>query len=386
VEDRNFPVGRDDITDGAVGKDALGDVNGNDIAGEGLRWDTTENLRVNEGDGLDIAVDGTLQVNNGFGLDINDAGEVDVDPSEFNGAGLDYDPVTRLLSVDLGEIALGDYVDNTTIGYDNPKAYVAGKTYEIDEKCSDGGINYNSLADANTGNTPATSPTWWVSIGSQNVLKIKEGLPGDGLQWSTNGHLEVKQGVGLDINAVTGALDVDPSEFNGNGLDVTAGLLVVDLSEIANPVLAEATVNSLTASMPVKTNASKLLVSGAIVLTTDVSGVLPAANGGRGSRMDSTTSRATLTPNFDNYDMHILSAQAEALNIANSGGTAIDGFKLIIRIKDNATARAITYGTQYRGIIVALPSTTVLSKTLYLGFIWNVTDTKYDLVAIAQEA
>ena len=122
-------------------------------------------------------------------------------------------------------------------------------------------------------------------------------------------------------------------------------------------------------------------------LTSEVDGVLPAANGGRGSRIDSTASRATLTPNFDNYDMHILTAQVEDFAIANSGGTAIDGFKLIIRIKDDNTHRHITsWGSQYRGIIAELPTVTVAGKTLYLGFIWNVTDTKYDLVAIAQEA
>jgi hypothetical protein len=59
---------------------------------------------------------------------------------------------------------------------------------------------------------------------------------------------------------------------------------------------------------------------------------------------------------------------------------------LVIRIKDNATARAITYDTQFRAIGVTLPTTTVISKTLYLGLIYNSTDTKWDCVAVAQEA
>ena len=59
---------------------------------------------------------------------------------------------------------------------------------------------------------------------------------------------------------------------------------------------------------------------------------------------------------------------------------------MIIRIKDNGTARALTYGTYYRALGNALPSTTVISKTMYLGFIWNSTDTKWDLIAYTIEA
>jgi hypothetical protein len=35
---------------------------------------------------------------------------------------------------------------------------------------------------------------------------------------------------------------------------------------------------------------------------------------------------------------------------------------------------------------VTLPTTTVISKTLYLGMIFNNADTKWDVVAVAQEA
>ncbi|OQB06817.1 MAG: hypothetical protein BWY21_01886 [Parcubacteria group bacterium ADurb.Bin216] len=58
---------------------------------------------------------------------------------------------------------------------------------------------------------------------------------------------------------------------------------------------------------------------------------------------------------------------------------------MIIRIKDNGTARALTYDTQFRGIGVELPDTTVAGKTLYMGFIYNGDDTKWDLVASAQQ-
>ena len=55
----------------------------------------------------------------------------------------------------------------------------------------------------------------------------------------------------------------------------------------------------------------------------------------------------------------------------------------IFQIKDNGTARALTYDTQFRASSdLALPTTTVVNKTLYMGFIYNSADTKWDLLAV----
>lgn len=101
--------------------------------------------------------------------------------------------------------------------------------------------------------------------------------------------------------------------------------------------------------------------------------------------IQSVTSASTVTPTFSD-DLVKITAQAAALALANPTGTAVPGWSLGIRIKDNGTARAITYGTQYRAIGVTLPTTTVISKTLYLGMVYNSDDTKWDVVAVAQEA
>jgi hypothetical protein len=102
-------------------------------------------------------------------------------------------------------------------------------------------------------------------------------------------------------------------------------------------------------------------------------------------QIQSVTSAATVTPTFNN-DMVKITAQAAALTLANWSGTAVPGWGLAIRIKDNGTARAISFGTKYRAIGVTLPTTTVISKTLYLGCIYNSDDDKIDVVAVAQEA
>jgi hypothetical protein len=113
--------------------------------------------------------------------------------------------------------------------------------------------------------------------------------------------------------------------------------------------------------------------------------VAVSAGGGSAPIVQSITSSATPTPTFAD-DILKITAQAAAAAIANPTGTAVDSKGYVIRIKDNGTARALTWGTQYRGIGVSLPSTTVIGKTLYIAWIWNVEDTKADVVAVAQEA
>ena len=110
------------------------------------------------------------------------------------------------------------------------------------------------------------------------------------------------------------------------------------------------------------------------------------------NRTQTVVSAATVTPNADDDDIVTVSAQAEHIRFANPSPayTLVNGQKLIIRIKDDGTAYNIAWGSvgatnQYRAIQSSLPSTTIADKTLYLGFIYNLADTKWDLVANAQE-
>lgn len=94
-------------------------------------------------------------------------------------------------------------------------------------------------------------------------------------------------------------------------------------------------------------------------------------------------SSAAPTPNSDTTDIYTITALAEAATLGAPTGTPTQGQTLLIRIKDNGTARALAFNAIYRaGTDIALPTTTVLSKTLYAGFIYNSTDTKYDLIFI----
>lgn len=98
-----------------------------------------------------------------------------------------------------------------------------------------------------------------------------------------------------------------------------------------------------------------------------------------------TSVTTSVTIAADTTDIYIITAQAGACLFNNPSGSVSNGRPLMIRVKDNGTARALTYGAQFRAIGLTLPATTVISKTLYMLFIYNSTDTKWDMVAFAQE-
>ena len=60
--------------------------------------------------------------------------------------------------------------------------------------------------------------------------------------------------------------------------------------------------------------------------------------------------------------------------------------KQIIRIKDDGSAAPLTWNAIFRAIGVTLPSTTTSSKIIYVGCIYNDTDTKWDVIAVKEEA
>lgn len=70
-------------------------------------------------------------------------------------------------------------------------------------------------------------------------------------------------------------------------------------------------------------------------------------------------------------------------------GIPVDGQKLMIRVKDNGSARFVGWDTTlggFRKIGTVLPSATVPGKTLYVGSIYNAADGYWDVVAVAQES
>lgn len=94
---------------------------------------------------------------------------------------------------------------------------------------------------------------------------------------------------------------------------------------------------------------------------------------------------ATAVIDVDITDQYQLTAMANATTISTTG-TPTAGQKLIIRLKDDGTGRALTWDAVFRAIGITLPAATTISKTTYVGAIYNVTDSKFDCVAVATEA
>lgn len=104
-------------------------------------------------------------------------------------------------------------------------------------------------------------------------------------------------------------------------------------------------------------------------------------------RTNTIASSGTPSINTDTTDDFTITALAVAVTsfTTNLTGTPVNGQKLTIRILDNGTARALAWGASFIARGQALPTTTVVSKYLYVGFKWNSTASTWDCVSAVQE-
>jgi hypothetical protein len=103
-------------------------------------------------------------------------------------------------------------------------------------------------------------------------------------------------------------------------------------------------------------------------------------------RVVSAASASSLTPSIATADIYAYTALAAGLTINAPTGTPVDGNKLMFRLLDNGTARALTWNATYTVIGVTLPTTTVANKTTYVGCIYNANNTRWDVIAVATQA
>jgi hypothetical protein len=109
----------------------------------------------------------------------------------------------------------------------------------------------------------------------------------------------------------------------------------------------------------------------------------------RNCRADGVASNAAPTPNADTTDLYYLSALADNATFGAPTGSPVEGQKLIIRIIDAGAAKTLAWDAGAGGYIArgtALPTTTVISKYLYVGFLFNAIANLWDCVASSQEA
>ncbi len=101
-------------------------------------------------------------------------------------------------------------------------------------------------------------------------------------------------------------------------------------------------------------------------------------------RVSSEASNATPSINSDNIDCYKITALAANITSVTVTGTPTDFQFLNISITDNGSPRTLAFGSNFEASgRVALPTTTVTSTRMDLGFIWNPVTSKWRIVANA---
>ena len=102
-------------------------------------------------------------------------------------------------------------------------------------------------------------------------------------------------------------------------------------------------------------------------------------------RVTSTNTTSSLTIDYDTTDQYNVTALAENITINNPGvsSPASDGFKLILRITPTGSY-TITWNSNFRAIGNTLPTSTTANKEIYVGFIYNSSNSSWDVVAVSE--
>ena len=173
----------------------------------------------------------------------------------------------------------------------------------------------------------------------------------------------------------------------GNAVNNTSGLVTQTATLTASALLlgggASTGISSTTTGTGVVTAIGNAVNTAGGVTTID--GTATLTNKRITPRvLASTANSATPTLNTDSYDMMVITGQSVAITsfTTNLTGTPTNGQKLWISITGTG-AIAITWGASFESSTTTLPTTTVTTARLDVGFVWNVATSKWRCVAVA---
>lgn len=205
----------------------------------------------------------------------------------------------------------------------------------------------------------------------------------------------------------TGIVDTNGSQITnvkwtrGTNVSHSGGVTIVDYitGTVVNMITKWAAIQHNTDGSHSAITAISAAISGALTAgSLSTAGNLAAASvtaSGNISGVDLTYSGwakpvATVTANPGSLtpatSTQVVTGLAQTLTINAPSGTPDNGQSLLFRIKDNGTARTLTWNAIYRAIGITVPTTTTASKTMYVQAIYNATDSKWDVVSVSREA
>ena len=377
-----------------------------------------------------LARDTVLSSSTGSKIDFT-AGSKDVFVTYPAGKSVNEDANNRVLipytsgTTNVGSLNVGNATSHTDSGV------IAGFTaseplylYTSLQNTSSANTSYASYAVNDGGHTAYGE----LGINNANYSYSAAGYPNNGFSTPLASFVESyggplvlgswdNQKISFIVNGSVSTTDAMTINTNGsvafNGQVGTSGQVLQSNATSAPTwvTLSSGTVTSVAATVPsfLSVAGSPITTSGTLAIT--LSGTaLPIANGGTGAttlagasiatysgtetltnkridpRVTSAASASSLTPDISVSDVYAYTALAAGLTINAPTGTPLDGDKLIFRLLDNGTSRALTWNATYTVIGVTLPTATTISKTTYVGCIYNANNTRWDVIAVTTQA
>jgi hypothetical protein len=188
-----------------------------------------------------------------------------------------------------------------------------------------------------------------------------------------NGTSAFTAATGAQISTALGSTSISGSAGNVTG---TVGVSNGGLGSTGTPSNGQIPIGNGS------TYTAGTLTAGVGIAVTNASGSITISNTQIPATTVSGTSN-TITPTITTGQYNVTALAGNPTMAAPAAG--VDGQKLLIRIKDNGTAKtAFTWTTTsggYRAVGITLPQTTIASTPLYIACVYNAQDTFWDVIA-----
>lgn len=247
-----------------------------------------------------------------------------------------------------------------------------------------GGVNIQAsagdillLRSEGNGTGTGSSGTYWRCVGF-----VPAAVTGTGATVKATSPTLVTPILGVATATSVNGCTLTSGTLNGSVTGTNTGDNTVATALTGAPTIEVTAINLGHASDTTLTRSAAGVLAVESVVIPSISSTNTLTNKRITSRASTEADSATPTINTDNVDKHSITALTTAITsmTTNLTGTPVNGDSLIIEITGTA-ARAITWGASFESSTVTLPSTTVTTAMLTVGFLWNAATSKWRCVA-----